>query len=109
MPIYEYSCQKCGEHMEVMQKISDKPLVRHPKCGGRLVKEWSRTGFQFKGSGWYVTDYAGKKSDAKEDGKDGKETKETKTEAAESKSKDDKAADAKPAKNKKKAPSTGND
>jgi putative FmdB family regulatory protein len=109
MPIYEYSCQKCGEHMEVMQKISDKPLVRHPKCGGRLVKEWSRTGFQFKGSGWYVTDYAGKKSDAKEDGKEAKATKETKTEAAESKSKDDKAADAKPAKTTKKAPSTGND
>jgi putative FmdB family regulatory protein len=106
MPIYEYSCQKCGEHMEVMQKISDKPLARHPKCGGRLVKEWSRTGFQFKGSGWYVTDYAGKKSDGKEDGK---EAKETKTEAAESKPQGDKAADAKPAKTKKKAPSNGND
>jgi predicted nucleic acid-binding Zn ribbon protein len=52
--------------MEVMQKISDKPLTRHAKCGGKLEKEWSRTGFQFKGSGWYVTDYAGKKSDAKE-------------------------------------------
>ena len=66
MPIYEYSCKKCGAHMEVMQKISDKPLTRHAKCGGKLEKEWSRTGFQFKGSGWYVTDYAGKKSDAKE-------------------------------------------
>ena len=67
MPIYEYSCKKCGAHMEVMQKISDKPLTRHAKCGGKLEKEWSRTGFQFKGTGWYVTDYAGKKSDAKED------------------------------------------
>ena len=67
MPIYEYSCKKCGAHMEVMQKISDKPLTRHAKCGGKLEKEWSRTGFQFKGSGWYVTDYAGKKSDAKEE------------------------------------------
>jgi len=66
MPIYEYSCKKCGAHMEVMQKVSDKPLARHAKCGGKLEKEWSRTGFQFKGSGWYVTDYAGKKSDAKE-------------------------------------------
>jgi predicted nucleic acid-binding Zn ribbon protein len=46
--------------MEVMQKISDKPLARHAKCGGKLEKEWSRTGFQFKGTGWYVTDYAGK-------------------------------------------------
>ncbi len=68
MPIYEYSCQKCGAHMEVMQKISDKPLARHAKCGGKLSKEWSRTGFQFKGSGWYVTDYAGRKSDAGEGG-----------------------------------------
>ena len=66
MPIYEYSCKKCGAHMEVMQKVSDKPLARHAKCGGKLEKEWSRTGFQFKGSGWYVTDYAGKKSELKE-------------------------------------------
>jgi putative FmdB family regulatory protein len=78
MPIYEYSCQKCGAHMEVMQKISDKPLARHAKCGGKLTKEWSRTGFQFKGSGWYVTDYAGKKADAKEGG----ESKESKADAA---------------------------
>src|SRR5215216_3710410 len=66
MPIYEYSCKKCGAHMEVMQKVSDKPLARHAKCGGKLEKEWSRTGFQFKGTGWYVTDYAGKKSETKE-------------------------------------------
>lgn len=75
MPIYEYSCQKCGAHMEVMQKITDKPLARHAKCGGKLTKEWSRTGFQFKGSGWYVTDYAGKKADAKEGGGEPKESK----------------------------------
>ena len=66
MPIYEYSCQKCGAHLEVMQKITDKPLARHPKCGGKLSKEWSQTSFQLKGSGWYVTDYAGKKQDSKE-------------------------------------------
>ncbi|MET0623622.1 MAG: FmdB family zinc ribbon protein [Pyrinomonadaceae bacterium] len=81
MPIYEYSCQKCGAHMEVMQKISDKPLARHAKCGGKLTKEWSRTGFQFKGTGWYVTDYAGKKTDAKEGG-ESKESKESKSDAA---------------------------
>ena len=78
MPIYEYSCKKCGAHMEVMQKVSDKPLARHAKCGGKLEKEWSRTGFQFKGSGWYVTDYAGKKSESK----DSKETKESKAESS---------------------------
>ncbi|HEV2765261.1 MAG TPA: FmdB family zinc ribbon protein [Pyrinomonadaceae bacterium] len=68
MPIYEYKCQKCGAHLEVMQKMSDAPLKRHGKCGGKLEKQWSSTGFQFKGSGWYVTDYAGRKSEAKEDG-----------------------------------------
>ena len=72
MPIYEYTCRKCNAHVEAMQKISDKPLTRHAGCGGKLEKEWSRTGFQFKGSGWYVTDYAGKKGEAK----DAKDTKE---------------------------------
>ena len=81
MPIYEYSCKKCGAHMEVMQKVSDKPLARHAKCGGKLEKEWSRTGFQFKGTGWYVTDYAGKKSEAKES-KESKESKDTKAESS---------------------------
>ncbi|MDT5295071.1 MAG: hypothetical protein QOJ76_1951 [Acidobacteriota bacterium] len=75
MPIYEYSCKKCGAHMEVMQKISDKPLARHARCGGKLEKEWSRTGFQFKGSGWYVTDYADKKSGANSEASEGKESK----------------------------------
>jgi putative FmdB family regulatory protein len=103
MPIYEYSCKKCGAHMEVMQKVSDKPLARHAKCGGKLEKEWSRTGFQFKGSGWYVTDYAGKKSESKDskeskeskdskeskESKDSKESKESKTESSSSDSKSD--------------------
>jgi putative FmdB family regulatory protein len=93
MPIYEYSCQRCGAHLEVMQKVSDKPLARHPRCGGRLEKEWSQTSFQLKGSGWYATDYAGKgqgKQGPKEGkeaaaGKDGQET--TKPVAAEAKPK----------------------
>src|SRR4051812_1113181 len=84
MPIYEYSCQKCGAHIEAMQKISDKPLKRHAKCGGRLEKEWSRTGFQFKGSGWYVTDYAAKKSESKEGAESKSESSESKTKATES-------------------------
>ncbi|HEX3559130.1 MAG TPA: FmdB family zinc ribbon protein [Pyrinomonadaceae bacterium] len=87
MPIYEYTCQKCGAHLEVMQKITDKPRARHSSCGGKLEKEWSRTGFQFKGSGWYVTDYAGRKTDAKEgkDKPDAKESKESKTDSSEPK------------------------
>ena len=86
MPIYEYTCQKCKAHIEIIQKVSDKPLARHSKCGGKLEREWSRTGFQFKGSGWYVTDYAGKKSEKKEDAKESKEaeTKEKKTDASSS-------------------------
>ena len=62
MPIYEYSCQKCHARVEVMQKITDKPLKRCKSCGGKLEKEWSTTSFQLKGTGWYVTDYAGKKT-----------------------------------------------
>ena len=80
MPIYEYSCAKCGAHLEVMQKITDKPLARHPKCGGKLSKEWSQTSFQLKGSGWYVTDYAGKKSEAKDGGESKPDAAETKAE-----------------------------
>jgi putative FmdB family regulatory protein len=62
MPIYEYKCNDCGEHFERRQSISDEPLKTCEKCGGALEKQWSLSGFQFKGAGWYVTDYAGKKS-----------------------------------------------
>jgi putative FmdB family regulatory protein len=60
MPIYEYRCLGCGAHVEKMQKVSDEPLKRCEKCGGALEKQVSLSGFQFKGAGWYVTDYAGK-------------------------------------------------
>jgi putative FmdB family regulatory protein len=60
MPIYEYECEKCGKTFEVIQKMSDKPLKKHEQCGGRLTKLISAAGFQFKGTGWYVTDYARK-------------------------------------------------
>lgn len=61
MPIYEYKCQQCGLHVEVRQSVSDAPLAACEKCHGKLEKQWSLSGFQFKGEGWYVTDYAGKK------------------------------------------------
>src|SRR5438046_1645937 len=60
MPIYEYECTKCGKTIEVIQKFSDKPLRKHAGCGGNLTKLISASGFQFKGTGWYVTDYARK-------------------------------------------------
>src|SRR5215471_309706 len=73
MPIYEYECAKCGKTIEVLQKMSDKPLKKHAGCGGTLTKLISAAGFQFKGTGWYVTDYARKESKA-----EAKETKDTK-------------------------------
>lgn len=60
MPIYEYKCKECGSHFEKRQKVTDEPLKVCESCGGAVEKQWSRTGFQFKGDGWYVTDYAGK-------------------------------------------------
>src|SRR5690348_3524404 len=95
MPIYEYRCADCGTHLEKMQKISDAPLTVCESCGGKLEKQISRAGFQFKGSGWYVTDYAGKgKSDTKtETAAESKtETKTEKSSAGESTAKTDGAS-----------------
>lgn len=110
MPIYEYACRKCGARTEALQKISDKPLTKCKACGGKLEKQWSQTSFQLKGSGWYVTDYAAKKTDAKESGatdnaatsenKSGgdastSETKSGETSQTDAKTTDTKAADTK--------------
>ena len=65
MPIYEFECRKCKAHIEVFQKINDKPPAKCRKCGGRLEKQVSASAFQFKGTGWYVTDYASKGSKEK--------------------------------------------
>lgn len=62
MPLYEYQCSKCREVCEVLQKVKDKPLEKCPKCGGPMVKRVSSPAIQFKGSGWYITDYAKKES-----------------------------------------------
>jgi putative FmdB family regulatory protein len=61
MPLYEYQCQTCGKRTEVLQRFSDPPLAACPNCGGEVKKLISSPAFQFKGTGWYVTDYAGKK------------------------------------------------
>jgi putative FmdB family regulatory protein len=60
MPIYEYECRKCKAHSEVLQKLNAKPPVKCSKCGGRLERVASAPAIQFKGTGWYVTDYGGK-------------------------------------------------
>jgi putative FmdB family regulatory protein len=57
MPLYEYQCEGCGEVFELMQKFSDEPVTVHDKCGGRVHRLISAPSLQFKGSGWYVTDY----------------------------------------------------
>ena len=79
MPIYEYECRKCKSHIEVFQKVADKPLAKCRKCGGRLEKLISAPAIQFKGSGWYVTDYApqGKKTKEKSEGETPAEDKST--------------------------------
>jgi putative FmdB family regulatory protein len=88
MPIYEYRCDACGT-FEEMQRISDPPLTKCPKCKRKVRRLISSTSFQLKGTGWYVTDYArsgsggnGKKSggDAKADTPADTKTETTKTE-----------------------------
>jgi putative FmdB family regulatory protein len=58
MPLYEYQCRQCGQVFEVMQKFSDVPLAVHEGCGGEVERLISTPALQFKGSGWYITDYA---------------------------------------------------
>ncbi len=60
VPIYEYECRKCGHRFEVIQKVSDAPLKKCEKCKGRADRLISSPAIQFKGTGWYVTDYARK-------------------------------------------------
>ena len=83
MPIYEYTCSKCRKRIEVIQKMSAKPLKTHSGCGGKLTKEISAAGFQFKGTGWYVTDYARKSEPESKDSRESREdVKDKKTEPA---------------------------
>ncbi len=65
MPIYEYRCDSCGQHLEVLQKMSDAPQTTCKHCGAdALQRVMSRTSFVLKGSGWYATDYASSASKA---------------------------------------------
>lgn len=62
MPLYEYECKKCGHRFERIQRFSDPLVKKCPECGGRVEQVLSAPAVQFKGSGWYVTDYAKKSS-----------------------------------------------
>lgn len=76
MPIYEYKCLRCDSRFEKMQKVSEPPFEVCEKCGGDLEKQWSLSGFQFKGAGWYVTDYAGKGKETAQEKSGGSEKSE---------------------------------
>ncbi len=85
MPNYEYLCKNCGHRFEQIRKFSDKPLRKCPECGGVIEQVISAPAVQFKGSGWYVTDYAkkgagsaGSSSSSSEGDSNTKETKDSK-------------------------------
>jgi putative FmdB family regulatory protein len=104
VPLYEYQCKKCKHKFEKIQKFSDPPVKKCPECGSPVEKLLHAPAVQFKGTGWYVTDYAGKKG-APPDGAEkksdsaGGEKKEDKP-AAREKEKDSKAKKSEAKKNK---------
>jgi putative FmdB family regulatory protein len=106
MPIYEYRCDKCGKTFETIQKFADAPLEVHEDCGGHVERLISAPAFQFKGSGFYITDYAkgsggasGKiehKSESKGDSKsDGHSDSKSESKSSESKSSESKSSESK--------------
>jgi putative FmdB family regulatory protein len=107
MPRYEYKCEGCGEVFELQQKFADEPLTVHEKCGGRVERLISVPALQFKGSGFYVNDYAkgggngGSKksdSDSKSESKpSGDSTAKSDSKSSDSKSSDSKSSESKPA------------
>src|ERR1022692_3806752 len=85
MPLYEYECEKCGHRFEKIQKFSDKMVKKCPECGGRVEQMISAPAVQFKGSGWYVTDYANKShAPASSDGGSAEAKKEEKSKSEDS-------------------------
>ncbi len=90
MPLYEYECQKCGRRTEKIEPVSGPHLKKCPHCGGKVERAVTAPAIQFKGSGWYVTDYAGKNA-AKDAGgaeKSDGDKKETPKESAAKETKD---------------------
>ena len=79
MPLYEYECKQCDERTEVLRKLSDPPYTHCPKCGGEMKKLISSPAIQFKGSGFYKTDYASAPASSSSEKKS--ESAETKSEA----------------------------
>lgn len=102
MPLYEYQCTKCKRRTEKIENVSGPHLKKCPHCGGKVEPMLSAPAIQFKGSGWYVTDYAGKKSAVgdvapatKSDSGESKENKESKDSNESKESKESKESTAK--------------
>jgi len=98
MPMYEYECQKCGGRFELIQKFSDAPMTEHESCGGAVERLISAPALQFKGSGWYITDYARSGSAGKKDDKNGGSKSESKSESQSESKPESKPESSKPAK-----------
>lgn len=82
MPLYEYECINCKERVEIIQRISDPPYTHCPKCGAEMKKLISSPAIQFKGSGFYKTDYASSKtSESKSESSSSTTKPETKSES----------------------------
>ena len=90
MPLYEYKCLKCGRHTEKIEKVDGPHLKKCPHCGGKMESVLTAPAIQFKGAGWYVTDYAKKSS-----GGDAGKSEKSESEAKESAGKDGGAKDGK--------------
>jgi len=95
MPLYEYQCKKCGHRFEKIVKFSDKPLKKCPECGGVVEQTISAPAVQFKGSGWYVTDYAKKSSTPASSDSGSKDSKKDDKRKSETTAKDSSKADKK--------------
>lgn len=93
MPLYEYKCSKCGLVFEVLQKVSSPPIKKCIQCGSPVQKIISPPALQFKGDGWYVTDYARKKKPEKVEKKEKKPDSEKKEPAKKEKSDPSSSAD----------------
>jgi putative FmdB family regulatory protein len=88
VPLYEYKCLKCGRKTEKIENVAGPHLRKCPHCGGKVEALISAPAIQFKGSGWYVTDYAGKKPSSGDSGKDEKAAAESKDSSKDTAAKD---------------------
>jgi putative FmdB family regulatory protein len=99
MPLYEYQCENCGERVEIIQKMTDPPYSHCPKCSGNMRKLFSSPAIQFKGSGFYKTDYpsgTSKASSSKSDSSKSDSSASGSSADSKAETKSDKKSDSKP-------------